>query len=216
MKRYDGIFQSIMDGDEKRAVTLTRELVAQGVGPVEILEQGMIPAMNQLGELLTREERFVPQILLSARAMQSAVTVLQSSLAEEWAGELRHDKVIVGTVQGDIHTIGKNLVGIMLQSAGFHVIDLGYDVSAADFSEAIRSSGARIVAMSAMLTTSMTSMRKTIQALQGENFGHSLCIIVGGVPITPNFARELRVHYSGNMLESVRLSIDAARKENPT
>jgi len=214
MNQFHELFQSIMDGDEENAVTLTKALIANGVRPMDILIKGMLPAMDQLGDLLAREERFIPQILLSARTMQSALAEIQSLLVEENTGRFRHDVVIVGTVSGDIHTIGKNLVSIMLRNGGFRVVDLGVNVSADDFAAAIRKYGAHVIAMSAMLTTSMSAMRKIIQKLQKEDFGYPLSIIVGGAPITPNFARELNVLYSGNMMESMKLAMDATKKEN--
>jgi len=214
MNQFHELFQSIMDGDEEHAVTLTKALIANGVRPMDILIRGLLPAMDQLGDLLAREERFIPQILLSARTMQSALAEIQSLLIEEHTGKLRHDVVIVGTVSGDIHTIGKNLVGIMLRSGGFRVVDLGVNVSAEDFAAAIRKYGAHVIAMSAMLTTSMSAMRKIVQKLQKEDFGYPLSIIVGGAPITPNFARELHVLYSGNMMESMKLAMDATKDEN--
>jgi len=207
MDHFDAIFQSIVDGDEKRTVRLCRDMLDGGCRPIEILERGLIPAMDRLGVLLNKGERFIPQVLISARAMQSAVALIQPQLLGS-GGEARRETVVVGTVKGDIHTIGKNLVGIMLQSAGFHVVDLGSNVDTADFIQAVRMSRARVVAMSAMLTTSMTSMKNAVKQIQKEDFGYPLHIIVGGAPITPSFAREIHAEYSATMLDTMNLALE--------
>ncbi len=209
MNQFDAIFQSIIDGDEEQTVSLCHKLLEKGCSPVDILEKGMIPAMDRLGVLLSREERFIPQILLSARAMQGAVAIIRPLLLQRKEINTNVRGVaVVGTVQGDIHTIGKNLVGIMLQSAGFEVVDLGANVSPEDFIQAIRKSGAHLVALSAMLTTSMNTMRNTVHQLQQEEFGRPIRIIVGGGPITPSFAREIHAEFSDNMMGTVRLALD--------
>lgn len=217
MNRFNTIFQSIIDGDEEKTVAQCRELLAKGYRPVDILEKGMIPAMDRLGVMLSREERFIPQILLSARAMQKAVAIIRPLLLELADGAEHREKVVVGTVQGDIHTIGKSLVGIMLQSAGFDVTDLGSNVSAERFIAQLRADGSRIVAMSAMLTTSMASMKETVKRIRQEDFGYHVHIIVGGGPITPSFARELGVEFSGTMMDTARLAteISTERLEKP-
>lgn len=209
MNQYEAILQSIIDGDEQKTISQCRELIEQGSRPVDILEKGMIPAMDRLGELLAREERFIPQILLSARAMQSAVALIRPLLLRQTSSGAVHNCVVVGTVRGDIHTIGKNLVGIMLQSAGFRVVDLGVDVGDEEFVRAVRESGSRIVAMSALLTTSMNSMRQAVQRLRREDFGYPLRIIVGGGPITPSFAGEIRAEFAANLMDTVRLALAA-------
>lgn len=217
MNRFNTIFQSIIDGDEEKTVAQCRELLARGCRPVDILEKGMIPAMDRLGVMLSREERFIPQILLSARAMQKAVAIIRPLLLEQADGAEHREKVVVGTVQGDIHTIGKSLVGIMLQSAGFDVTDLGSNVSAERFIAQLRADGSRIVAMSAMLTTSMASMKETVKRIRQEDFGYHVHIIVGGGPITPSFARELGVEFSATMMDTARLAteISTERREKP-
>lgn len=208
MNQFNAIFQSIIDGDEEQTVKLCRDMLAKGCRPIDILEKGMIPAMDRLGVLLSREERFIPQILISARAMQSAVSIIRPLLLDKTDCCGVRETVIVGTVQGDIHTIGKNLVGIMLQSAGFDVADLGSNVSPEEFIRQIRARDARIVAMSAMLTTSMNSMKNTVQRIKREDFGHPVHIIVGGGPITPSFAREIDAEFSATMMETMRVAVE--------
>jgi len=204
MNPYEAIFQNVMEGNEHGVLTACQELLDHGYRPIDILEKGMIPAMDQLGELLGRGERFVPQVLISAKAMQSAVSFLQPVLMAQGQTPITQNVVVVGTVQGDIHTIGKNLVSIMLQSTGCRVIDLGANVSAERFIQAIRESGARVVAMSALLTSSMNRMRQIVRQIQKEDFGWPVKIILGGGPITPSFARELNVTFGGSMVDTTQ------------
>lgn len=215
MNRFEGIYQSILDGDEKQAAAQCRKLLDSGCSPVDILEKGMIPAMDRLGVLLSREERFIPQILLSASAMQGAVAIIRPLLLGEWKEMPVGSTIVVGTVRGDIHTIGKNLVGIMLQSAGFEVADLGSNVSTEAFIREVYARKAKVVALSAMLTTSMSTMKSTVRALKQEDFGYPLLVIVGGGPITPSFAREVHAEFASSMLETVRLALaHTARQKN--
>ena len=208
MNQFNAIFQSIIDGDEEQTVQLCQDMLAKGCRPIDILEKGMIPAMDRLGVLLNREERFIPQVLISARAMQSAVAIIRPLLLNKAESGTARETVIVGTVQGDIHTIGKNLVGIMLQSAGFDVADLGSNVSPEEFIRQIRAHNARIVAMSAMLTTSMNSIKNTVQRLKREDFGYPLHVIVGGGPISPSFAREIGADFSATMMDTMRRAVE--------
>ncbi len=204
MNPYEAIFQNTLDGNEQGVLAACRELLDQGHRPIDILEKGLIPAMDRLGESLSRGERFVPQVLISAKAMQSAVSYLQPILVAQGQAPVTRNVVVVGTVQGDIHTIGKNLVSIMLQSSGCQVIDLGANVSAERFIQAIRDSGAGVVAMSALLTSSMNRMRQIVRQIQKEDFGWPVKIILGGGPITPSFARELNVTFGGSMVDTTQ------------
>ena len=204
MNPYDAIFQNLLEGDEQGVLDACRDLLDRGYPPIDILEQGLIPAMDHLGELLSRGERFVPQVLISAKAMQRAVSYLQPALVAEKQLPSAPNVVVVGTVQGDIHTIGKNLVSIMLQSTGSRVIDLGANVSAERYIRAIRESGARVVCLSALLTSSMNRMRQIVRQIQKEDFGWPVKIILGGGPITPSFARELNVTFGGSMVDTTQ------------
>ncbi len=214
MSDYEKLMESIIEGDEEQAVDVTRKLVESGHPALDILQHGMIPAMDRLGEKLVKEECYIPELLLSSRAMQAAVTEIRSILTEDGAEETRRGTIVVGTVRGDIHTIGKNLVSVVLRSAGFQVIDLGVNVGEQEFAEAVRENNAVAVAMSAMLTTSMNSMKKIVRSLQKEDFGGEVRIFIGGAPITPLFARELGVQYADNILETVRLALNAAEEKN--
>ena len=198
MNPYDAIFQNVLEGNEQGVLDACRDLLDRGYPPIDILEQGLIPAMDHLGE------RFVPQVLISAKAMQRAVSYLQPVLVAEKQLPSAPNVVVVGTVQGDIHTIGKNLVSIMLQSTGSRVIDLGANVSAERYIRAIRESGARVVCLSALLTSSMNRMRQIVRQIQKEDFGWPVKIILGGGPITPSFARELNVTFGGSMVDTTQ------------
>ena len=204
MYPYDDLFQCIMDGDERKTVSLCEGAIANGYHPMDILEKGMIPAMDHLGSLLSKGEMFIPQILVSARAMQDGLEIIQPKLLGKSTPLLQHT-VVVGTVRGDIHSIGKNLVAVVLRATGFQVVDLGVNVSAEQFIKAIRENKAQSVAMSALLTTSMQNMRKIVKRLRQEDFGYPLQIIVGGGPITASFAREVQATFAANMMETAQL-----------
>lgn len=214
MYPYDAIFQCIMDGNERKAVSLCEEAMANGYHPFDILEKGMLPAMDHMGSLLSKGELFIPQILASARAMQDALDLLQPKLLGNNIPLLQHT-VVLGTVKGDIHSIGKNLVGIILRTTGYQVVDLGVNVSAEQFVNAVRTHKAQSVAMSSLLTTSMQNMRKIVTRLRQEDFGYPLQIIVGGGPITPSFAREVQADFASNMMETARLVQDASKGRKP-
>lgn len=212
MNLYDAIFQGIMTGNVQQTALECRKLLDQNIDPRDILDHSLIPAMDRLDTMLTCGERFIPQILLSAKAMQRAVDLLGSAMMEQHQAPLSQGTVVLGTVQGDIHNIGKNLVDFLLQSVGFHVVDLGVNVSAEQFIEAVRRHGARIVALSAMLTSSMVSMRAVVQRLQQEDFGYPVRIIVGGNPITANFARSIHACFAGNIIETMHLALEFAEE----
>lgn len=209
MNLYNDVFQSIMTGDARQTELECRKLLDQNVKPSDILEHSLIPAMDQLDTMLNRGERFIPQILLSAKAMQSAVDLLGCTMLERnRQSSLYRGTVVLGTVQGDIHDIGKNLVDFLLQSVGFQVVNLGVNVKAEQFVAAVRAHKARIIALSAMLTTSMVYMRDVVQRLQKEDFGYPVRIIVGGNPITSNFARSVQACFAGNIVETMQLAVE--------
>lgn len=210
MNLYDAVFQSIMTGNARQTELECQKLLDQNISPIDILENSLIPAMDRLDAMLTCGEGFIPQILLSAKAMQGAVNILGSTMVENYHSPLSRGTVVLGTVQGDIHNIGKSLVDFLLQSVGFQVVDLGVNVSADQFVGAIRKNGARIVALSAMLTSSMVSMRAVVQRLLREDFGYPIRIIVGGNPITANFARSIHACFAGNIVETVQLAMEYA------
>jgi 5-methyltetrahydrofolate--homocysteine methyltransferase len=183
------IYQGILDGDQGMVMDGVNQALAQNIQPADILNKAMIEAMGQVGKLFEEGEYFVPEMLIAARAMQAGLGILKPLLVE--ADVKSAGKVVAGTVKGDLHDIGKNLVTMMLEGAAFEIIDLGTDVSPEKFVEAVRETGAQIVAMSALLTTTMPSMKDTIEALKAAGLRQNVKIMVGGAPLTPEYAHEI-------------------------
>jgi 5-methyltetrahydrofolate--homocysteine methyltransferase len=179
--------ECIIKGDQVGAVSLVREALANGTNPKTILNDGLIAGMAVVGTRFKKNEVYIPEVLIAARAMKMAMEVLAPKLAE--AGVKPIGKVIVGTVQGDLHDIGKNLVVMMLKGAGFEVIDLGVDVKPEIFLEAARKTGAPIVGLSALLTTTMPAMETVVRALRGSGLG--VKTMVGGAPVTRGYAEKI-------------------------
>lgn len=183
------IYEGILDGNAKLVVESIEQALAAGIPPANILNDGMIAAMGEVGKLFEEGEYFVPEMLIAARAMQKGLEILKPYLGEE---DVRSPgKIAIGTVKGDLHDIGKNLVAMMLEGAAFEVIDLGSDVSPERFVEAARNSGAQIIAMSALLTTTMTNMKTTIEALKEAGLRDKVKVMIGGAPITQNYADQI-------------------------
>ena len=183
------IYQAILDGDLEATKASVQAAVDGGLAAEKVLKEGMIPAMGEVGRLFEAGEYFVPEMLVSARAMQGGLTLLKPLLA---AGNVKPvGKVVIGTVKGDLHDIGKNLVSIMLEGAGFEIKDLGTDVAPEKFVDAVRESGAGMVAMSALLTTTMTAMPTVIQALDDAGLRQNVKVLVGGAPVTDAYARQI-------------------------
>jgi 5-methyltetrahydrofolate--homocysteine methyltransferase len=183
------IYAAVLEGDRQTVTDSIQEALAAGTNPEVILKEGMIAAMTEVGALFEAGEYYVPEMLISARAMQSGLAVLKPHLVQ--ANVQSTGKVVAGTVKGDLHDIGKNLVCMMLEGAAFEIVDLGSDVSAEKFVEAVRSSGADIVAMSALLTTTMGSMKTTVEALQAAGLRDKIKVMVGGAPVTESYARDI-------------------------
>ena len=160
-----------------------------GIPPGTILNDGLISAMAEVGRLFEEGEYFVPEMLIAARAMKAGLEILQPHLVD--AGVEPLGKVAIGTVKGDLHDIGKNLVAMMLEGAGFEIVDLGVDVDADAFVGAVKEDGVDLIAMSALLTTTMPSMAKAITALQEADLRGSVKVIVGGAPVTDAYAKEI-------------------------
>jgi 5-methyltetrahydrofolate--homocysteine methyltransferase len=192
--------ESIIKGDHIKAVSLTKEALAQGMGPKCILNDGLIAGMNIIGSRFKNNEIYIPEVLIAARAMKMAMEVLAPKLAE--AGVKPLAKVIIGTIQGDLHDIGKNLVAMMLKGAGFEVIDLGVDVSPEKFVEHAKSTGAKVAGMSALLTTTMPGMEKVVKAL--KNSGCNIKTMIGGAPVTKAYADKIGADgYAGDAATAV-------------
>lgn len=205
MAELDQLHQAIVDGDAKRAVAVTEQALAERMDPAELVANYMIPAMDEVGRRFECEDYFVPELLLSARAMKGSLALLRPLLAARGAEPV--GRVVIGTVKGDLHDIGKNLVASMLEGGGFDVIDLGADVSPQKFTEAVASSGANLVCLSALLTVTMGSMKTTIQALQDAGLRDRVKVLVGGAPVTQRFAEEIGADaYGANASVAVALA----------
>ncbi len=190
MSKINEVAAAVEAGKAKLIAGLVQEALDEGCDPTEILNKGMIDAMSVVGEKFKNNEIFVPEMLVAARAMKKGVDVLKPHLASGTAGAA--GKLVIGTVAGDLHDIGKNLVAMMLESAGFEVIDLGVDVPQEKFLETVRANpDTKIVACSALLTTTMPSLRDTVKALNEAEFRSNIKVMVGGAPITQEFADEI-------------------------
>ena len=183
------IFKGILDGNSKLVVETIGLAIENGVAPAQILNEGMIAAMAEVGRLFEEGEYFVPEMLIAARAMQKGLEVLKPYLSEDDVQS--PGKVVIGTVKGDLHDIGKNLVAMMLEGAAFEVIDLGTDVSPERFIEAAKSNNAQIIAMSALLTTTMPNMKVTIEAIKAAGIRDNVKVMIGGAPITQSYADQI-------------------------
>jgi 5-methyltetrahydrofolate--homocysteine methyltransferase len=180
------IYEAVLNGDARAAETEVVAALNAGIAAADILHRACIPAMTEVGRLFEEGEKFVPEMLISARAMQASMEILKPHLVE--AGVETLGKVVIGTVAGDLHDIGKNLVEMMLEGTGFEIVDLGTDVSAEKFVDAVRENKPGIVGMSALLTTTMTAIPITIEALTEAGLRDQVKVIIGGAPITQDFA----------------------------
>ncbi len=204
MSLLEEIRQAVIDGDAKATVKKVEEGLAAELDPNIILNDALISGMQEVGRLFEEGEYFVPEMLIAARAMTAALKILRPLLAAQGVQAL--GKIAIGTVQGDLHDIGKSLVIMMLEGAGFEVVDLGIDVPVERFIEAARS-GAQIVAMSALLTTTMTNMKTVIDAMQTENVRDQVQVLIGGAPITQGYADEIGADgYAPDATSAVRVA----------
>jgi len=183
------IYDAILAGHSKIVEAKVPAALGAGLAPQQIMEEGMIAAMAEVGRLFEEGEYFVPEMLIAARAMQTGLVLLKPSLKKENVPSA--GKVAIGSVLGDLHDIGKNLVAMMLEGAGFEVLDLGTNVTSAKFVAAVTEKNVRIVALSALLTTTMSGMKATIDALAQAGVRSRIKVMVGGAPITETFARQI-------------------------
>ncbi len=187
MVDLNALAQAVTKGDQNAAVDMTKAALADGLEVKKILDDGLIGGMNLIAEMWKKNEVYIPEVLIAARAMKSAMEVLEPELAK--AGVEPIGKCLIGTVQGDLHDIGKNLVVMMLKGAGFDVVDIGVDASPEKFVEQAKASNPQVVGMSTLLTTTMPSMEKTVKALQQA--GISAKVIIGGAPVTQGYADKI-------------------------
>ena len=184
---FDSLQQAVIEGEAEETVRLVQQHLDEGRDAVDILDNGLIAAMDDVGAKFSAGELFIPEMLVSTEAMQEGLALLKPLLIENASGG--RGTVVIGAVKGDLHDIGKNLVVLMLEGAGFTVVDLGTDVSPEDFVEAARANGAGIVAMSALLVTTMPHMKTTVDQLRAAGLGAKA--IVGGAPLTQSYADEI-------------------------
>lgn len=188
MAELGQLAEAIINGKAPAAEELTKAALAEGVKAGDVLNSGLVAGMNVVGARFKSNEFYVPEVLIAARAMKKAMEVLRPELAR--SGVEPVGKVAIGTVKGDLHDIGKNLVAMMLEGAGFAVIDLGVDVKPEQYVQAVKD-GADVVALSALLTTTMPAMKETIDAIQAEGLRDKTSIVIGGAPVTQSFADEI-------------------------
>ena len=201
----DQLYFAIVDGNAKAAAAVTKEAVAANVDPQTLLTDYMIPAMDEVGARFEANECFVPELLISARAMKAGMEIIRPLLlgqAVEPAG-----RVVVATVQGDLHDIGKNLVATMLEGGGFQIVDIGTDVSPDKLADAVQSHQPQIVALSALLTTTLPSMKRLIDRLVQDGLRAGVKVMIGGAPVTQDFSDEIGADgYSDNAAGAVNLA----------
>ncbi len=204
------LYDAILTGNAKKAEEVTKAALEAKVDSNELVQKHMIPAMDEVGKRFECNEYFVPELLIAARAMKTALELITPHLVE--SGVRPTGRVVIGTVQGDLHDIGKNLVASMLEGGGFQVVDLGVDVSAEKFLEAAQEEDGTIVALSALLTTTMTMMKAIVEALQQAGIREKTKVMIGGAPITQQYADEIGADgYSDNASSAVALARTLAK-----
>jgi len=186
MAKYQELADAIITGDNVKSREITQKLVDSGVSSSEILNESLVPGMEVVGRKFKANEMYIPEVLIAARAMHAAMHIIKPMLSA--SGAKMKGTVIIGTVQGDLHDIGKNLVGMMLEGGGFSVIDLGVDVSAEKYVEEAKKSGAKLIGLSALLTTTMPVMKDVIAMLKTDSITADVKVMVGGAPLTQEYA----------------------------
>lgn len=207
------IADSVIAGNRKKVQELVKKALEENILPEKIINEGLLAGMSVIGERFKKNEIFVPEVLVSARAMQAGMDILRPLIANS-KGIIK-GKIVIGTVKGDLHDIGKNLVSMMLEGAGYQIIDLGIDVPPEKFVEAIKEHDPDIVGMSALLTTTMPQMKVTIEVLKQEGVRERVKVIVGGAPVTPEFAKEIGADgYAKDASEAVELVNSLMKEKN--
>ena len=189
MADLKGLAQAIISGNAPQARELTQAAIGENMNPKQILDDGLVAGMSEVGRRFKANEFYVPEVLIAARAMKGSMALLRPLLAE--AGAEPAGRVAIGTVRGDLHDIGKNLVSMMMEGAGFELTDLGVDVAPEKFVDTIKSNRVDVIAMSALLTTTMPAMKDTIEALQAAGVRDKVKIMIGGAPVTQSYADEI-------------------------
>ena len=203
MTRIEELYDAVLTGNRDAALEAAGRALEASVDPKSLIDDAMIPAMDEVGRRFEEDEYFVPELLLSARAMKSVLELINPLLSG--TGASRKGCMVIGTVQGDLHDIGKNLVSSMLEGAGFDVVDLGTDVSPEEFVAAVEEKGANLVGLSALLTATMPSMKSTVEALEAAGLRHRVKVLVGGAPLSTDYAEEIKADaYADNATAAVR------------
>ncbi|MDR0327533.1 MAG: corrinoid protein [Planctomycetaceae bacterium] len=203
--QFSALSQGIIDGDMDTALAESQRLLAEGASPQTIMEDHLILAMSEVGRLFEEGEFFVPELMVAARSMQEVMKILNPLLTN--SGVQKIGRVAIGTVKGDFHDIGKNLVASMLEGGGFDVVDLGVDVSPEKFAAAVKEHPGTVVAMSALLTTTMPQMKKVIEQLETDGLRSTSKVMIGGAPVTQEFAKQIGADgYSDNASAAVTLA----------
>ncbi len=198
------LYDAILNGNARQAHAATAAALAAGDAPMLLIQGSMVPAMDEVGRLFECEEYFVPELLLAGRAMKSAMELLKPLLSA--SGQSMSVRVVIGTVKGDLHDIGKNIVASMLEGSGFEVIDLGSDVSPENFVAAVQERNPHVVCMSALLTVTMPAMKLTIDALKSAGLRTHVKVLIGGAPVTQQYAHDIGADgYSENASGAVGL-----------
>ena len=188
---YKAMFQSIIDGDSDVAASLAKQAIDSGLDPLEAINEGFVPGVNQVGEQFSCGDMFLPELVMAGEAMKASISVLEPEMAKRGTERKVFGKVVLATVQGDIHDIGKTLVGTMLAAYGFQVYDLGVDVPILKVVEKAREVNADIVALSALLTTTMVRQRDVIEALEDVGLRARVKVMVGGAPVTHEWVQQI-------------------------
>jgi len=205
MSKLNDLSLAVEKGKRNDAKALTQALLDEGMKPLDIVEQGLVPGMSAIGEKFKNNEVFVPEMLIAARAMKEAMALLEPLLAQ--AGIKPKHTVVIGTVQGDLHDIGKNLVAMMLKGANFGVVDIGTNVPPEKFVATVQEHGASLLALSALLTTTMPAMKTSVEAVRAAGL-KDLKIMIGGAPVTQDFANEIGADgYSADAASAVDLAL---------
>ncbi|MCX5908054.1 MAG: corrinoid protein [Deltaproteobacteria bacterium] len=185
----DKFAEALLKGGVEEVKKFTQELLDRGEKAENILNQGLVKGMDQVGIKFKNGQIYIPEVLMAARAMHAGLGILKPILAKSNTSSAA--KIVLGTVKGDLHDIGKNLVGMMLEGAGFEVIDIGIDAPAEKFVQAAKEQGAKVIGMSALLTTTMMQMKATVEMVKSAGLGNKVKTVVGGAPLTAEFAREI-------------------------
>ena len=188
---FDAMTRSIIEGEAEAAADLARRAVEAGIDPLEAIDRGFVPGIDHVGEEFSRENMFLPELVLAGEAMKAAVAVLEPEMTRAGVRREIHGTVVLAAAPGDIHDIGKSLVGTMLSASGFRVVDLGVDVPVDTVVDRVREVGADIVGVSALLTTTMLGQRDVIAALEEAGLRSGVKVMVGGAPVTPGWAEEI-------------------------